>query len=323
MSVFLFGANNTGVKYMMRDWPPVTVGTTRFFLVAALLMALQRWTPLFGGTHPLTPELKRRLWRGSGLIMAVYIVAFNGSLKLTDVSHVAVYLGAAPVWALLWEGQPERHWKSAQRYGAAALAFSGVLVLLWPVLRHGSAKLPGEFLGLSASVLWAAFGRQCRALGRDLSSGEITAQTFWRSGVLLTPIALVEVCTVHIPWRADLAWIQLFCIVGGGVAAFGFWNNALRHWKTSQVSTLQQPHPDQHDDVVALLPGRTTDAHVLDCHVAHRHGRHPGPGRFPTPLRHPLGADGINRHQIVTKWSELSLAPKAQVANNFICSLRN
>ncbi len=236
LAVILFGANNTGIKYLVQYWPPVTVGTMRFFISGVILLAMLRWTPIFGPTHHLTPELKRGLWWRTGLNMAVYIVVFNGALKLASVAHVALYLGCAPVWALLWEGAPERHWKSAQRYGAAALAFSGVLLLFWPILRHGSNnKLPGEILGLASSVLWTSYGRQCRILGKDLSGSEISAQTFWRSGVLLTPFALYELATNPLPIRASLVWTQLFCAVGGGVAAFAFWNNALRHWKTSQV----------------------------------------------------------------------------------------
>jgi drug/metabolite transporter (DMT)-like permease len=167
--------------------------------------------------------------------MALYIVALNYALKLTYISHVALYLGAAPVWALLWEGQPEKHWRSAQRYGAAALAFSGVLILFWPILRQGRARLPGEILGLASSVLWTGVGRQSRLLGGELSGAEITAHTFWRAGLWVAPFALVEIPQSHIPWRADGAWIQAFCILGGGVGAFALWNNALRHWKTSQV----------------------------------------------------------------------------------------
>ena len=235
LAVFLFGANNAGVKFLVRDWPPVTIGATRFLLAGLVLLALLRWTRLFGVAQPLSPALKRQLWWRTGLTMALYIIAFNTALKLTSVSHVALYLGASPVWALLWEGPPQRDWKSAQRYGAAALAFGGVLFLFWPMLRHGTTRLTGEILGLVCSVLWTLFGRQCRVLGRDLSGAEITAQTFWRSGVLLTPVALIEVSFSHISWRADLAWVQLFCILGGGVAAFALWNNALRHWKTSQV----------------------------------------------------------------------------------------
>ncbi|HTI97815.1 MAG TPA: DMT family transporter, partial [Dongiaceae bacterium] len=29
--------------------------------------------------------------------------------------------------------------------------------------------------------------------------------------------------------------VQLYCITAGGVVAFALWNNALRHWPTSQV----------------------------------------------------------------------------------------
>jgi drug/metabolite transporter (DMT)-like permease len=68
-----------------------------------------------------------------------------------------------------------------------------------------------------------------------LSGAEISAQTFWRTGLLLTPLAGVEVATHAIPWSVNLALAQSFCIVGGSVVAFALWNNALRHWKTSQV----------------------------------------------------------------------------------------
>jgi drug/metabolite transporter (DMT)-like permease len=36
-------------------------------------------------------------------------------------------------------------------------------------------------------------------------------------------------------WRADLAWVHAYCILAGGVVAFAIWNQALRHWPTSQV----------------------------------------------------------------------------------------
>ena len=64
------------------------------------MLALFRWTKWFGGRTPLTAEMRRLLWVRSGLSLAVYIVVFNWALKLTELSHVALYLGAAPVWAL-------------------------------------------------------------------------------------------------------------------------------------------------------------------------------------------------------------------------------
>jgi drug/metabolite transporter (DMT)-like permease len=171
----------------------------------------------------------------SGLSLAVYIVAFNWALKLTELSHVAIYLAAAPVWALLWEGRPEKNWKSLQRYGAAALAFSGVLVLFLPMLLHRTSGLLGEILGVACSVLWTNFGRQCRSLGPELSGMEISAHTFWRAALLLAPFSVVELAAHKMPWRTDLVLLQLFCVVGGSVVAFALWNHGLRHWQTSQV----------------------------------------------------------------------------------------
>ena len=36
-------------------------------------------------------------------------------------------------------------------------------------------------------------------------------------------------------WRTDLILVQCYCFVAGGVIAYALWNNALRHWQTSQV----------------------------------------------------------------------------------------
>jgi drug/metabolite transporter (DMT)-like permease len=138
-------------------------------------------------------------------------------------------------------------WKSMQRFGAAALALSGVVVLFWPSLRSGSARWVGEALGLTASVCWAIYGRQCRFLGASLSGAEVSAHTMWRAGVILAPFVLAEVIKVGIErkagfllaqgdfWRPGLVMAQLYCIVGGGVFAYALWNNALTHWPTSQV----------------------------------------------------------------------------------------
>ncbi|HEY3862582.1 MAG TPA: DMT family transporter [Verrucomicrobiae bacterium] len=236
MSVIIWGANNTGVKVLVKYWPPITTGSTRFLSAGLIMMALLRWTNWFGRQTPLTKEIKRHLWMRTGVSMAAYIVAFNWALKLTELSHVAIYLGAAPVWALLWEGRPEKTWKSVQSYGAAALAFCGVLVLFLPTLRHLSSSLLGEVLGLACSVLWTNVGRQCRSLGKDLSAMEISGHTFWRAAVLLAPFSIVECAAAgKIVLRPSFVLIQLFCIVAGSVVAFALWNNGLRHWKTSQV----------------------------------------------------------------------------------------
>ena len=234
-SVVLWGANNAGTKFLVKFWPPIFLGCSRFFGAALILLALFRWTPIFGQPAPISREVQKQLWWRGGVALALYIIAFNYALVLAPISHVAVYLGAAPVWALLWEGLPEKTWKSFQRYFAAALALIGVFVLFLPVLRGGTTQLLGEILALASSVLWTNYGRQCRALGQHLSGAQVSAHTFMRAAVLILPLTIYELYSKPLIWRTDLALIQLFCIVGSGVVAFALWNNALRHWKTSQV----------------------------------------------------------------------------------------
>lgn len=245
LAVVLWGANNTGTKFLVggsvgqngKSWPPVFVGCTRFLAAGMICAALLRWTPLLGTAHRISVEMNRKLWLRCGLVLAAYIIAFNWALKLTAASHVVLYLGASPVWALLWEGRLERNWKSLQRYGAASLALVGVMVLFWPTLAGSSSStsLLGEILGLTCSVLWTAYGRQCRSLGTELSGAEISAHSFWRAGLFLAPLGLYDYTTHTVPWTTSLVLVQLFCIVGGGIISFALWTSALRHWSTSKV----------------------------------------------------------------------------------------
>ncbi len=234
-AIFLWGATNAGTKYVVTAWPPIWTGGSRFLCAGLVMLALLRWTRLLGVNAPPKPELSKALWLRGGFGLAIYIVTFNFALRFTGASHVALYLGAAPVWALLWEGTPARSWKSAQKYGAAVLALGGVFVLFYPSLKTTHGNWRGELLGFVCSVLWTNYGRQCRALGAHLSGPETTAHTMWRAGVLLMPFAAVELVQRGLPLRADILAVHGYCILAGGVIAFALWNTALRHWPTSKV----------------------------------------------------------------------------------------
>ena len=236
LAIFLWGGSNTGVKFLVRTWPPIWTGGTRFVCAGLLLMLVLRCTRWLGPAETLTRDIKRGLWWRGGLSLAVYIAVFNWAVRLTAVSHVALYLGASPVWALLWEGGSGLGRRELlKRYAAAALALAGVVVLFWPTLWAGHSSLPGEVLGLAASVLWTHFGRQCRFLGGQLSGAAVTAETMWRAGLLLMVLAIPEAALQGISCTPWLLGVQAYCIVAGGVVAFLLWNNALRHWKTSEV----------------------------------------------------------------------------------------
>jgi drug/metabolite transporter (DMT)-like permease len=234
-AVGLWGANNAGTKWLVGYWPPMFTGGTRFLCAGLLLLLVLRGTGWLGQYVVPSPETKRALWLRGGLSLATYIVAFNYALKYTSASHVALYLGAAPVWALLWEAAAERSAIGPLRWLAALLALSGVALLLWPALAGSQVFLPGEILGLACSVLWTNYGRQSRRLSATLNGAEVTAHTMWRAGLLLLPLAAWEVGTRGLPVNGMLLAVQAYCIVAGGVVAFGIWNRALAQWPASRV----------------------------------------------------------------------------------------
>lgn len=235
-AIFLWGGNNAGAKWLVHTWPPIMTGGMRFFCAGLLLTALIRWTPIFGEFAPVNPRTNRALWLRGGLSLALYVTCFNWAMRFTSASHVALYLGASPVWALLWEERPAKSLRSLRRYGAAMLALAGVITLFWPALREAKTNLTGEILGLIASVLWTIYGRESRALSAEIPGAEVAAHTMWRAGIWLVPFAVLEIVTLPaFGFNAQMLGVQLYCIIAGSVIAFGIWVNALRYWPASRV----------------------------------------------------------------------------------------
>ena len=233
--VFLWGGNNAGTKWLVATWPPIWTGATRFLFAGGILLAVLRFTRWLGDFQPLTPELRRQLWWRGGLSLAAYIVAFCWALRLTAASHVALYLGTSPIWALLAEGRPEKNWLSVRRYGAALLAVAGVLVLFWPALKTTGFNLAGESCGLLSSLLWANYNHQSRMLARHINGLEVAANAMWMSGVWLLPLGVFELARRGLVLDAPHLGVQGLCILFGGVVPYALWNSALRHWQTSRV----------------------------------------------------------------------------------------
>ena len=234
--VFLWGGNNVGTKWLLlNSWTPIWTGGVRFLIAGLILLGVLRLTNWLGEFPALSKGHQRQLWLRGGLSLAAYVVAFCWALKLTATAHVALYIGASPVWSLLVEERPQRNWTSARRYAAALLALAGVGVLFWPALKSSSFNLGGEVCGFLASLAWANFNLQSRLLALEISGLEVAANAMWMSGVLLLPLALVEIHARGVLLDARHLAVQGFNIILGSVVPYGLWNSALRHWPTSRV----------------------------------------------------------------------------------------
>jgi drug/metabolite transporter (DMT)-like permease len=234
-TIFLWGGNNVGTKWLVSHWPVIWMGSIRLLIAGPILLAVLRFTNWLGEWRTPTAAQQKQLWMGGGLSLALYIIAFNWGLKLTTASHIALCLGASPVWALLWEEKPRRTWASARRYGAALLAGVGIIVLFWPAIKTAKLSLFGDFLGLIASILWAMFSRQIRIHSASLSGVEVAAHTMWMAGAWLLPIGLLEVFWQGLAVNSQQIGILSLCAILGAVVPYGLWNSALARWKTSRV----------------------------------------------------------------------------------------
>ena len=114
--VFLWGGNNVGTKWLVGTWPPIFTGATRFLVAGGILLAVLRFTKLLGEFKPIERALWPQLWLRGGFGLAAYIVPFCWALHLTAASHVALYIGASPIWALLAEERPRWNRASFRRY---------------------------------------------------------------------------------------------------------------------------------------------------------------------------------------------------------------
>jgi drug/metabolite transporter (DMT)-like permease len=235
MAVVLWGASNAGSKFLLGEWPPLLAGATRFLAAGLVLSAVLRWTGRIRAGRELPAGSRRALWLRTGLCLALYIAVFQWAILLIPVSRVGLYLGAAPVWAVILEFGFQRDRRVVRLYLAAVLTLTGVVVLFLPTLHQGASSVVGEGLGFASGWIWAWYGRESRRVGQQLTGAEITANTMWRAGLLLLIPGCLELRHGSFPVTATLLWVQAYCVLGGGVLAYWLWNGALRSWPTSRV----------------------------------------------------------------------------------------
>jgi len=234
LAVTLWGGNNAGTKWLLGSWPPIATGSTRFLAAGLILLAgIRFFAP--AAREKFSAGVWRSLWLRGGLSLAAYVLFYALALRRIPVTHIALYLGASPIWALLWEGRPRWNLSSGQRYGAALLALAGVFILFWPALQHGQSHVSGEFLGLLASFTWANFNRQSRRLAASMSGVTVAAHSMWMAGAWLLPLGIYEIVTHGIILDAPHLGVQGLCVLFGSVVPYAFWNSALRFWRTSRV----------------------------------------------------------------------------------------
>ncbi|MBL69673.1 MAG: hypothetical protein CMO74_14725 [Verrucomicrobiales bacterium] len=237
LATVVWGANNTAIGYIVRDWPVLWTTGTRMILAGLLLLGLLRWTGWLGKWRPVPGDVGQRLWwRGAPLFIG-WAAGFSWAVTFTPVSHASLYLAASPVWGLLLEEGPRLDRESLRKYCAAFLALGGIVVLFWPKLAAGAADgaWRGDVIAFVASWSWTLYSRESRAISGSIGGMLYTAQTAWRAGLLLLPFVAWEVARTPPVLEARLLGWQGFSIFAGTIVGLGIWNNVLRHWPVSRA----------------------------------------------------------------------------------------
>ena len=236
LATVVWGANNTTIGYLVRDWPVLWTTGTRLLFAGLLLLALLRWTRLFGKLVPVPAELNRRLWIRGGLLFIGWAAGFSWAVTYTPVSHAALYLAASPVWGLLLEERPQLNRESARKYFAALLALAGIVILFLPKLQNGTGDdWRGDVIAFAASWSWTLYSRESREISGRIPGMVYTAQTAWRAGLLLLPFVIWEVVKNPPVLSSRLIGWQIFSIFAGTIVGLGIWNQVLRHWPVSRA----------------------------------------------------------------------------------------
>ena len=236
LATVVWGANNTTIGYLVRDWPVLWTTGTRLLFAGLLLLALLRWTRLFGKRAPVPAELNRRLWIRGGLLFIGWAAGVSWAVTYTPVSHAALYLAASPVWGLLLEERPQLNRESARKYFAALLALAGIVILFLPKLQNGTGgDWRGDVIAFAASWSWTLYSRESREISGRIPGMVYTAQTAWRAGLLLLPFVVWEVAKNPPVLPSRLIGWQIFSIFAGTIVGLGIWNQVLRHWPVSRA----------------------------------------------------------------------------------------
>ena len=242
LATIVWGANNATIGYLVGsqygDWPVLWTTGTRLLFAGLLLMALLKWTRLFGEASPVPADLNRRLWTRGGLLFIGWAAGFSWAVTYTPVSHASLYLAASPVWGLLLEERPRLHRESLRKYLAALLALAGIIVLFLPKLSNDAIqghRWLGDLIAFSASWSWTIYSRESRQISDRISGMMYTAQTALRAGLLLLPFVIWESSENPPTLKPHLIGWQIFSIFAGTIVGLGIWNNVLRHWPVSRA----------------------------------------------------------------------------------------
>jgi drug/metabolite transporter (DMT)-like permease len=259
----IWGTTYLGIRVSLESIPPALMGGIRWIVAGSLLAAYQ-----VARGRPLPPVSQ---WGSIALLGFLMLGLGNGGVVFAEqyVSSglAAVLVATAPFWMAAVEAcLPDGERLRKSTVAGLVIGFSGIVLLVWPDLRLGSAAGRGLLAGRGflagvvalqiASIGWsigssyskrhgrkaAAAAAQTQSNGMDEILGT-TAYQMLAGGLMMTAAgtALGEWSQIFFTTRTTVAILYLSTIGAlGGFVAYAY---ALRHLPVSFVSLYAYINP--------------------------------------------------------------------------------
>jgi drug/metabolite transporter (DMT)-like permease len=260
----VWGTTYLAIRICLETMPPALMGALRW-LPASALLAIG-----LGIRRAPWPHIRR--WPGLALAGFLLIGLGNGGVvwaeQYVPSGLTAVIVATVPFWMVAIEAAlPGGERFTGHALAGLAVGFAGIIMLVWPELRHGgghAARFAWGIVALQvACVGWALGSTHSRRHAPEAGVAASTALQMLFGGALMLIVGLLagELKDLSFSWRTGGALAYL--IVAGSIGGFLAYAYALRHLPVSTVSTYAYVNP-----IIAVLLGAQILGEPLTVRIA-------------------------------------------------------
>lgn len=246
----VWGSTYLGIRLAVREgsgFPPFTMAGTRILIAGTILMLLC----LIRGKSLKPSRNDWFVFAASGLLLWF---GGNGLVtwaeKYAASGYAAVLVGSQPLWTMTLESFIDRRRPTWRMIAALLIGLAGIVVLNYPVLRHGTRTELLPALALVCAVVFWGSGmvlQKRRPVSLSAEANSAYQLLFGSMALLLAALVVGEPRPTPTP-EAWAAWGYL--IVFGSVIAFTSFVKALQMLPINVVTTYAYVNP-----VIAVLLG--------------------------------------------------------------------
>lgn len=235
VTILIWGTTFISTKVLLRVLAPVEILLIRFLIGYAALWVVR--------PRRLKGVKRQQEWyfAAAGLCgITLYYLLENIALTYTLASNVGVIISIAPfftaifAWLFLKEKRP-----GVRFFSGFLMAMAGIILLSFGKSVNVQINPIGDFLGIAAAVVWAAYSiltRKISGFGYDMIL--TTRRIFFYGLIFMFPFSCVMGIDVDIRKLAEsgVVWNLLFLGFGASALCFVTWNTAVKRLGSVRTS---------------------------------------------------------------------------------------